>query len=62
MEDANHLPHVTTVASLAISKSSAGVNQMPKMLGSEVRDVATKAMAIKAMGVAMVIVMGRLMV
>ena len=52
----------TILASLAISLSSAGVSHMHKMLGNEVRVVATKAVAIRSMVVFMVIIMGRLMV
>ena len=41
----DQLPDATTMASLAISLSNAGVTQMYKMPGSEVSIMATKAMA-----------------
>ena len=52
MVEADQLPNASIVASLAISLSSARVTQMPKMLGPKVREVATKAVAIKAVVVA----------
>ena len=59
--EGNQLLDATTVVSLAILLSSAGVTHMHKMPGPEVRAMVTKAMAIKAMVVVMVIVVGRLM-
>ena len=50
----NQLLDATIVASLAISLSSAGVTHMHKMLGPEVKIMATKAMAIRAMIIVMV--------
>ena len=47
MIEANHLPDATTVVSLAILQSSAGVIQIPIILGPKVRVVATRAVAIK---------------
>ena len=44
----NQLPDATTVVSLAILPSNAGVTQMHKILRAEVRVVATKAVDIKA--------------
>ena len=58
----NQLLDATIVASLAISLSSAGVTNMHKMLGPEVGVMATKAMAIRAMVLIMVIAMVRPMV
>ena len=58
----NHLLDATIVASLAISRSSAGVTHMRKMPGPEVRVMAFKAKAIRAMVVVMVVVVGRLVV
>ena len=49
----------TTVASLAISQNSARVTQMLTMPGPEVRVMATKAVAIKALVVAIVRFKGR---
>ena len=49
----------TIVTSLAILLCSAGVTQMPKMLGHKIRVMATKIMAIEAMVVAIVQVLGR---
>ena len=59
MVKGDQLPDATTVASLAILLSSARVTLMHKMPGPEVRDMATKAMAIRAMVMVMVMVMGR---
>ena len=47
------------MASLAILLSSTVVTNMHKMPGSEVRVMATKAVAIRAMVVVMVVVVGR---
>ena len=58
----NQLLDATIVASLAILLSSAGATHMHKMLGSEVRIVAIKAVAIRAVLMLMVIVVGRPMV
>ena len=58
----NHLLDATIVASLAISRSSAGVTHMHKMPGQEVRVMAFKAIAIRAVVVVMVVVVGRLVV
>ena len=58
----DQLPDVTTVPSLAISLSRAGVTQMHRMTWPEVRVVATKAMAIRAMVMFMVLGVGRAMV
>ena len=55
----NQLPDATTVVSLATLLCSAGVNQMHRMLGLEVRVVATKVVAIRAMVMVMVMVVGR---
>ena len=55
----DQLLDATIVASLAILLSSAGVTHMHKMLGPEVRVVVTKAVAIRAMVVVMVMVVGR---
>ena len=52
--EGNQLLDATIVASLAIFLSSAGVTQMYKMPGPEV-----KAVVIRAMVVVMVVVMGR---
>ena len=41
--EGDQLADTTTVASLAISLSSAGVIQMPRMQGAQVRVMATKA-------------------
>ena len=57
--EGNQLPDATTVASLAISLSSAKTSQMHKILGPKVRVVATKAMAMRAMVLAIVMLMGR---
>ena len=62
MVEGDQLLDATIVASLAILLSSSGVTHMHKMLGPEVRVVVTKAMAIRAMVVVMVMVMGRPMV
>ena len=53
----DQLPDATTVASLAISLSGAGVTKMHKMRVSKVKIMATKAIAIKAVIFAMVRVM-----
>ena len=58
--EGNQLLDATTVARLAISLSSAGVTQMHKIPGPEV--MAIKAVAIIAMVIVMVMVMGRPMV
>ena len=58
----NQLLDVTIVASLAIFLSSSRVIHTHKMLGPEVRIMVTKAMAIRAVVVVMVMVMGRLVV
>ena len=47
------------MASLAISLSSAGVTQIHKMQGPKVRVMITKAVAIRAIFMVMVIGMGR---
>ena len=57
--EGDQLLDATIVASLAILLSSAGVTHMHKMPGPEVRVVATKAVAIRAMVVVMVMVVGR---
>ena len=57
--EGGQLLDATTMASLALLLSSARVTKMLKMLGPEVRVVATKAMAIKAMVIVMVAIMGR---
>ena len=49
----------TSVASMAILLSSAGVTHMPKMLGPKVRVMATKAVAIRAVVVVMFVVVAR---
>ena len=56
----NQLLDATIVVSLAILLSSAGATHMHKMPGPEVRVLATKTVAIRA--VVMVIVVGRLVV
>ena len=61
LED-NQLPDATIVASLDILLTSAGATQIPKMLGSNIKIMATKSMAIKVMVVVMVMVIGRPMV
>ena len=58
----NQLLDTTIVASLAILLSSAGVTHMHKMPGPEVRAMVTKAVAIRAVVMVMVVVMGRLLV
>ena len=55
----DQLLDATIVASLAISISSTGVTHMHKMPGPEVRVMLTKAVAIRAMVVVMVVVVGR---
>ena len=62
MVKSDHLPGATTVASLTILLSSAGVMQMHGMQGPEVRVVPAKAMTIRAVLIVVVIVMGRPMV
>ena len=62
MVKGDQLLDATIVASLAILLSSAGATHMHKMPGPEVRVITTKAMAIRAMVVVMVMVMGRPMV
>ena len=62
MVKGNQLLDATIVASLAILLSSAGVTQIHKIPGPKVRVMATKAMAIRAMVMVMVVVMGRPMV
>ena len=49
----------TTMISLLILLSSSGATQMPKTVGTKLRVMASKAMAIKAVVVAIVRVMGR---
>ena len=58
----NQLPDATTLASLEILLSSSRIIQMPKLLGPKVRVIATKAVAIKAMVIGIVGIMGRLKV
>ena len=60
--EGNQLPDAITVASLAILLSSALLAQIYKMPGPEVRVVATKAMAIRAVVVGMIMGMGKTMV
>ena len=60
--EGDQLLDTTIVISLAILKSSAGVNKMPKMLGLEVRVVVPKVVAIKAVVVALLKVICRPMV
>ena len=62
MVKGNQVLDATIVASLAILLSSAGVTHMDKMLGREVRVVDTKPMAIRAMVVVLVMIVGKLMV
>ena len=57
--EVDQLPDATIVASVVILLSSSGATQMPKMLSPEVRDTATKVVAIKTVVVAMVKVVGR---
>ena len=52
--EANQLPDATIIVSPAISLSRAEATKIPKILGLEVRVVAIKTMAIKAMVVVMV--------
>ena len=54
----NQLPYATRVASLAILLRSSAEIQMPKMLGLEARVLVTKAMAIRAVVMVMVLVIG----
>ena len=62
MVEGDLLLNATIVASLAILLSSTGVTHMYKMPGPEVRAVVTKAMAIRAVVIVMVMVVGRPMV
>ena len=62
MVEGNQLPDATTMASLAIFLSTAGVTQMPKMQGPKARVITTKAMATRTMVLALLGVMGRSMV
>ena len=57
--EGNQLLDATIVASLAISLSSAGVTHMYKTLEPKVRVVATKAIAIRAIVIVMVMVVGK---
>ena len=59
MVEGDQLLDVTIVESLTILLSSARVTHMHKMLGPKVRVVVTKAMAIRAMVMGIVMVMGR---
>ena len=59
---ANQLTNATTVASLGILQSIAGVTQIPKIPVSKIRSMVNKAVAIKFMVMAMFRVMGRTMV
>ena len=52
----DQLLDATIVASLAILLSSNGVTHMHKMLGPEIRVMATKAMAIRAVVIVMVVI------
>ena len=56
------MPDASIVASLAILLNSTGVTQEHKMLGPKVRVGATKARAIRAVVMVMVVVIGRSMV
>ena len=58
----DQLPDATTVESLAILLSSAKVTQMYKIPGPKVGVMATKAVAIRAVVMVTVLVMGRPMV
>ena len=62
MVEGNQMLHATTVASLTILLNSAGTTHMHKMLGPEVRVVDTKAVAIRAVVMVIVVVVGRPMV
>ena len=62
MVKGNQLLNATITASLAILLSSDGVPYMYKMPWPKVRVVATKVVAIRAVVVVLVVVMGRLMV
>ena len=55
MVKGNHLLDATTVASLSILLTNAGVAQMPKMPGLKFRVMATQAEAIKTMVMAIVV-------
>ena len=55
----DQLLDATIVASLAILLSSAKETYMHKMLGPKVRVVATEVVAISAMVIIMIVVMGR---
>ena len=59
MVEGNQLLDATTVASLAILLGSSGVTHIHKMLGPKVRVMATKTIAIGAVVMVMVVVMGR---
>ena len=59
MVKGNKLLDATIVISLAILLSSAGVTYMHKMLGPEVRVMASKAMAIRTLVIVIVMVVGR---
>ena len=50
----NQLPDAAIVASLTILLGSTGLTQMPKILGDEVRVMESKAVAIRAMVMVMV--------
>ena len=56
MFEGDRLPDATTVASLAILLTSAGVTQMHRIPGPKVKVVAANAVAIRAMVVVMVLV------
>ena len=58
----DQLLDATIVASLAILLGSTRVTHTHKMLGPEVRAMVPKAVAIRAMVVALVVVVGRLVV
>ena len=58
--EGNQLLDATIVVSLAISLSSAGVTHMHKMPGSNIRVVATRTMAIRAVVMVMVVVVAGL--
>ena len=58
----NQLLDATIVASLAISLSSVGITHMHKMPGPEVRVIVTNIVAIRAVVIIIVVVVGRPMV
>ena len=60
--EGDQLLDATIVVSLAILLSSAGLTHMQKMLGPEVKVMATKTVAIRAMVMVMVIIIGKPMV